>query len=195
MSCYTPTVFGNHVDLLNPKAETISLLDISVGLGKINRYLGQFEAEHYCVAEHCIIMARQAPPEQAIHFLLHDAAEYVMGDITHPIKELFKEIYVIESKILAVIYESLEIDLPSDEVAAMVHEYDMRMRATEKLLLNIDPGVVWPEIVGLDAFDCTLPCWSAAEAANEWMTYFLELHRENILNRKSYYFESAAVTK
>lgn len=181
---YLPTVYGNRVDVLNPAVDSVCLLDIAAGLSRIPRYLGQFHADHYSVAEHCVLMAREAPPAQAIHFLLHDAAEYVLGDIIHPVKVLFPAIREMEDRLLAVVYEALGLQLPSEAVQAAVHDYDMRMRSTEKLLLVHDEAE-WPELAGHPAFDFAFPCWTAAEAEAAFIQCFERMYPLYLRHRRT----------
>lgn len=180
---YLPTIFGNRMSILKPLAAEVSMLDIAAGLSRIPRYLGQYHADHYSVAEHCVLMARKAPPETAIHFLMHDAAEVYMGDIIHPLKVLFPGIKKIEANILAAIYEAFEIEQPSEAVAEHVDGFDMRMRATEKLLLVRDE-LEWPELDGYEPFDFGFPCWPAAEAEREWINCFESMYSDYLRHRR-----------
>ncbi len=181
---YTPMVSGAKVDLLNPAPESIRLLDMSIGLGRLPRYLGQYDAPHYSVAEHCVVMALQAPREEAIYHLLHDGHEYVTGDMPHPMKQLFPGVVEIEERIQSAIYKSMNLDEPSTELKERIHLFDMRMRSTEKLLI-INDDTEWDHSDHAPPFDVRLLCWDSETAASKWMALFADIYAEYIRNRQA----------
>src|SRR5690606_34633187 len=84
---------GQKVDLLDPDPSTIRLEDIAWHLAHINRFTG---GAPWSVAAHSILTVRLAhdanlTPYQRLWLLLHDAHEYVTGDIPHPMKVLIGE--------------------------------------------------------------------------------------------------------
>lgn len=76
---------GKKFDLLNPTAGMIDISDIAEHLSKICRYIGACP-RFYSVAEHCIIGSRLIPEQYKLSFLLHDAHEAYIGDISRPLK-------------------------------------------------------------------------------------------------------------
>jgi 5'-deoxynucleotidase YfbR-like HD superfamily hydrolase len=78
---------GTRVDLLAPTPAMIRVSDIGEGLAKIPRWLGATDGV-FSVAQHSIIVAEEMAgfdgPLAALYGLLHDAHEYVIGDITEP---------------------------------------------------------------------------------------------------------------
>lgn len=73
------------IDPMNVRA-----LDVASALSNICRFAGNVR-RFYSVAEHCVLVAtilraRNAPPRVQLAGLLHDAFEYVTGDITSPTK-------------------------------------------------------------------------------------------------------------
>lgn len=73
------------IDPMNVRA-----LDVASALSNICRFAGNVR-RFYSVAEHCVLVAtilraRSAPPRVQLAGLLHDAFEYVTGDITSPTK-------------------------------------------------------------------------------------------------------------
>lgn len=181
---YTPMLSGMAVDLLNPAPAEINLVDMSTGLSRIVRYLGQ-TPEPYSVAEHCVVMAEQAPRLAAIHFLLHDAAEYVLGDIAHPVKQLFPGYQDLEDGVMAAIYSELRIEEPDGDLKALIHHYDMRMRSTEKLCFGIDPDREWIECRSAPAFPVRLHCWDHQTAARKWLAMFSDLYADYAKRRQA----------
>jgi len=85
---------GRRLDLLDPSPLDIEIEDIAHGLARVARWNGQTAGEHpLSVAQHSLlveaIFARQNPeanPGQLLAALLHDAPEYVIGDMISPFK-------------------------------------------------------------------------------------------------------------
>ncbi|MEQ9260202.1 MAG: HD family hydrolase [Roseovarius sp.] len=85
---------GRRLDLLDPTPVDIEIEDIAHGLSFVARWNGQTNGDFaYSVAEHSLlveaIFARispKAPPKWRLAALLHDAPEYVIGDMISPVK-------------------------------------------------------------------------------------------------------------
>ena len=85
---------GRRLDLLDPTPMDIEIEDIAHGLAFQARWNGQTKGDYpYSVAEHSLlveeIFARidpKAPPKWRLAALLHDAPEYVIGDMISPVK-------------------------------------------------------------------------------------------------------------
>lgn len=131
---WATTVSGRRVYLLDPTPDSISLHDIAHHLSLICRFGGATQ-RFYSVAEHCVRGADKAPDERtALLFLLHDAPEYVIGDIVTPIKKYLPgapHIAEMERRIERAIYKSFGVAPPTAEEARIVKEIDERMFATE----------------------------------------------------------------
>jgi uncharacterized protein len=83
---------GRRLDLLDPTPVDIEVEDIAHGLSFVARWNGQTRGDWpYSVAEHSLlveaIFARgEASPRWRLAALLHDAPEYVIGDMISPVK-------------------------------------------------------------------------------------------------------------
>lgn len=85
---------GRRLDLLDPTPVDIEIEDIAHGLAFVARWNGQtFGDWPYSVAEHSLLVEeifRKANPSAAVRWqlaaLLHDAPEYVIGDMISPVK-------------------------------------------------------------------------------------------------------------
>jgi len=85
---------GRRLDLLDPTPMDIEIEDIAHGLAFVARWNGQTKGDFaYSVAEHSMLVetlfARLNPKIQAkwrLAALLHDAPEYVIGDMISPVK-------------------------------------------------------------------------------------------------------------
>ncbi len=85
---------GRRLDLLDPTPVDIEIADIAHGLAFVARWNGQTKGDFaYSVAEHSLLVVdifrRQqpnAPVRWQLAALLHDAPEYVIGDMISPVK-------------------------------------------------------------------------------------------------------------
>lgn len=85
---------GRRLDLLDPSPLDVEIEDIAHGLARVARWNGQTKGDWaYSVAEHSVLVEdifsrlRPAPsPAQQLTALLHDAPEYVIGDMISPFK-------------------------------------------------------------------------------------------------------------
>jgi 5'-deoxynucleotidase YfbR-like HD superfamily hydrolase len=85
---------GRRLDLLDPSPMDIEIEDIAHGLARVARWNGQTIGEHaFSVAQHSVvveeIVAHVQPdiePRWRLAALLHDASEYVIGDMISPFK-------------------------------------------------------------------------------------------------------------
>jgi len=86
---------GRRLDLLDPTPVDIEIEDIAHGLAFVARWNGQTEGDYpYSVAEHSLLvealLARISAgiePKWRLAALLHDAPEYVIGDMISPVKD------------------------------------------------------------------------------------------------------------
>ncbi|MEX0337952.1 MAG: HD domain-containing protein [Arenibacterium sp.] len=85
---------GRRLDLLDPTPVDIEIEDIAHGLSFVARWNGQTKGDFaYSVAEHSLLVetlfrriAPKSPPKWQLAALLHDAPEYVIGDMISPVK-------------------------------------------------------------------------------------------------------------
>lgn len=85
---------GRRLDLLDPTPVDIEIEDIAHGLAFVARWNGQTKGDYaYSVAEHSLLVMDifahqqpQAPTKWRLAALLHDAPEYVIGDMISPVK-------------------------------------------------------------------------------------------------------------
>ena len=85
---------GRRLDLLDPTPVDIEIQDIAHGLSFVARWNGQTNGDFpYSVAEHSLLVERifselnpNSNSEARLAALLHDAPEYVLGDLISPVK-------------------------------------------------------------------------------------------------------------
>lgn len=112
---------GRRLDLLDPSPLDVELDDIAHGLARVARWNGQTGGDYiFSVAQHSLLVgaiAHHLEPDMTapwrLAVLLHDAPEYVIGDIISPFKAVIGDAYkVIESRLLSAIH--LHFGLPAD---------------------------------------------------------------------------------
>ncbi|MFT4075427.1 MAG: HD family hydrolase [Asticcacaulis sp.] len=85
---------GRRLDLLDPAAIDIEIDDIALGLSRVARWNGQTTGDYgFSVAQHCLVVddicrhiEPSLSPAHRLMALLHDAPEYVIGDMISPFK-------------------------------------------------------------------------------------------------------------
>jgi uncharacterized protein len=85
---------GRRLDLLDPCPMDIEIEDIAHGLARVARWNGQTIGEHaFSVAQHSVVVEEicahiqpDLEPKWRLAALLHDASEYVIGDMISPFK-------------------------------------------------------------------------------------------------------------
>ncbi|ESY72326.1 hypothetical protein X740_33295 [Mesorhizobium sp. LNHC221B00] len=89
-STWKQTISGRAFPMTAFTALDIDLFgDVAEGLARICRFGGAVPGNPYSVAQHCVVGADAALEETrdanvAAYFLLHDAHEFVFGDMTKP---------------------------------------------------------------------------------------------------------------
>jgi 5'-deoxynucleotidase YfbR-like HD superfamily hydrolase len=183
---------GRRLDLLDPSPLDIEIADIAHGLARVARWNGQTGGAHiFSVAQHTLlveaVMREQAPRVDhrvRLAALLHDAPEYVIGDMISPFKAVLGGNYkTIEKRLLSAIH--IRFGLPpmlSPEIERKIKGADRGaayLEATElagfaqaeaKRLFGRDPGL--PMSTRRDY----LTPWTAAKAEKRFLARFKTLH-------------------
>ncbi len=92
---------GRRLDLLEPSPLDVEVHDIAHGLARVARWNGQTSGENaFSVAQHSVIVWQvfcklqpKATPDEELIALLHDAPEYVIGDMISPFKAVLGDEY------------------------------------------------------------------------------------------------------
>ena len=117
---------GRRLDLLNPSPLDIEIEDIAHGLARVARWNGQTVDRHiFSVAQHSLLVeaiALRLDPAvtgtSRLAILLHDAPEYVLGDVISPFKAVLGDAYkAVEKRLLVAIH--LRFGLPAQTSAAL----------------------------------------------------------------------------
>ena len=125
---------GRRLDLLDPSPLDIEIEDIAHGLARVARWNGQTRGDHiFSVAQHTLLTEEIARHRNgasdrrlALALLLHDAPEYVIGDMISPFKVVMGGAYkAVEHRLLEAIH--LRFGLPRElpaEIVAIIKAAD-----------------------------------------------------------------------
>ena len=142
---------GRRLDLLDPTPMDIEIEDIAHGLAFVARWNGQTKGDFaYSVAEHSLlvtdILERQNPkigPKWLLAALLHDAPEYVIGDMISPVKSAVGPDYsALDDRLAAAIH--IKFGLPA-QIPAQI----------KRLIKRADKVSAWLEATQIAGFTKT----------------------------------------
>jgi 5'-deoxynucleotidase YfbR-like HD superfamily hydrolase len=120
---------GRRLDILDPSPMDVELSDIAHGLARVARWNGQTRGDYpFSVAQHSVLVLElfralypDATPVAQLQALLHDAPEYVMGDIISPFKAAMGGNYKdVEDRLLSAVF--LRFSLPAAMTAALAKQ-------------------------------------------------------------------------
>jgi uncharacterized protein len=123
---------GRRLDLLDPRPDDIAVEDIAHGLARVARWNGQTAGSHiFSVAQHALLVeaivsdTKEIDVQAGLAALLHDAAEYVVGDIIAPFKAVLGHDYkAVETRILAAIHARFNLREPDDHLQGSIKSAD-----------------------------------------------------------------------
>ncbi|EJF80736.1 hypothetical protein MCO_00250 [Bartonella sp. DB5-6] len=125
---------GRRLDLLNPSPFDIEIEDIAHGLARVARWNGQTRGEHaYSVAQHSLLVEQifqklfpQSCSNECLCALLHDAPEYVIGDMISPFKAVIGKQYErIERRLQDAIHMRFSLPVnPSQKLLRKIKQAD-----------------------------------------------------------------------
>ncbi|WP_424629583.1 YfbR-like 5'-deoxynucleotidase [Bradyrhizobium sp. SYSU BS000235] len=184
---------GRRLDLLDPSPLDIEVEDIAHGLARVARWNGQTHGAHiFSVAQHTLlveaVLRTQNPRidhEIRLAAMLHDAPEYVIGDMISPFKAVIGGSYkVVEKRLLAAIH--IRFGLPAvlpDEIEQQIKAADIGAayleathiagfsEAEAKRLFGRDP-----KLPAASERDYVTP-WSAGRAEKQFLARFKTLFK------------------
>jgi hypothetical protein len=179
---------GRRLDLLDPSPFDVEIADIAHGLARVARWNGQTRGTHaFSVAQHSLMVEAVAvqlepglTPAQSLAVLLHDAPEYVIGDMISPFKAVMGGAYKeVESRLQAAIH--LRFGLPptmaaplhkltkrADQICAYFEAVELAgFGRTEARRIFGEPGSIrWPE---------PLEGWPTDLAQSQFLARFVAL--------------------
>jgi len=179
---------GRRLDLLDPSPLDIEIADIAHGLARVARWNGQTSGAHiFSVAQHTLLVESVLRQKTSridatlrLAALLHDAPEYVIGDMISPFKAVLGGNYkVVERRLLSAIHVRFGLaPVLADDVTQKIKAADQGAayleatrlagfsEAEAKRLFGRDPGL--PETTERDY----LTPWTAAKAEKRFLEHF-----------------------
>jgi hypothetical protein len=182
---------GRRLDLLDPSPLDIEIADIAHGLARVARWNGQTSGAHiFSVAQHTLLVEtvmREQMPRVDLRFrlaaLLHDAPEYVIGDMISPFKAVLGGDYkAVEKRLLSAIH--IRFGLPAVLPAEMTRQIKDADRGAAYLEATELAGFAQAEAGRLFGNDPGLPPsmqedyltpWTAAKAEKRFLARFATL--------------------
>jgi 5'-nucleotidase len=184
---------GRRLDLLDPSPLDIELSDIAHGLARVARWNGQTMGSHaFSVAQHtlivddiAVIMKPEMTAAERLATLLHDAPEYVIGDMISPFKALIGGDYkLVEGRLLVAIHRRFGVKAPLPEkLGALIKTADLVAAYYEATILA---GFTEKEALrffgrpkGIDPGQLDLAPWPAALAEKRYLKRFKAVSGES----------------
>lgn len=139
---------GRRLDLIDPSPMDVEIEDIAHGLARVARWNGQTKGAYaFSVAQHsvivealCVELEPRLDPKSRLLALLHDAPEYVIGDMISPFKAVLGDSYKdIEARLAYAIHA--RFGLPAETPASL-----------KRLIKKADNICAWFEATQLAGF-------------------------------------------
>jgi len=184
----TPT--GRFLTLPDVKADQICIEDIAESLGKQCRYVGHC-IPFYSVGEHSILMSDMFGLQNfrlALLALMHDAHEYITGDIQPFVKKLFPGIRDLENHFQMLIYGALDIEPPTETEARLVKSVDIAIKFTEIRQISKSGGAAWPNFDESKVLDIKINGLDPGRVKRDFLERW-----DTLIKAKETYFESNEV--
>lgn len=180
------TVSGKSIVLDNIADHKLTIQDVAYSLSNINRFNGH-ALRNVSVAEHSLMVCAIAEkhlnlcsPSGLLAALLHDAHEYLTGDLSQPMKQLIGPAWdATEERIQAQVLARFGVLAAFRNHRGTIKAADLMALTAERQQLMFDDGVTWPCEVTHPA-----PDWvryggdSAAFSADEWRLAFITRFNE-----------------
>jgi 5'-deoxynucleotidase YfbR-like HD superfamily hydrolase len=175
---------GRRLDLLDPSPMDIEIGDIAHGIARVARWNGQTKGEHgFSVAQHSLVVeeiAGHIQPDLDVRWrlsaLLHDAAEYVIGDMISPFKAALGIDYkIFEEKLETAIH--IRFGLPAKtprEIKTLIKQADRACAFFEATQLAGFSHAESLDIFGAPpaGYQLKIEPWSPSEAQRRYVERF-----------------------
>ncbi len=180
---------GRRLDLLDPSPLDIEIEDIAHGLARVARWNGQTHGDHaFSVAQHSVLVEQlfghwmpKASKPQRLAALLHDAPEYVVGDMISPFKAALGMDYkAFENRLLAAIHRRFGLPASLDaQLLDLIKQADKTSAYLEAIQLAGFSVAEARKFFGipkaLDGFDSVLTPLPAADSSVRFLQRFNSL--------------------
>lgn len=187
MRAWQRMLSGRRLNLVDPSPLDIEIEDIAHGLSRVARWNGQTRGDWpFSVAQHSLLVEalmhrrkKDLPTAAALAALVHDAPEYVVGDLITPFKAVIGARYKeLEHRLLTAVH--LRFGLPGvlpDDIAARIKKADQQAAFLEAVQLA---GFAEDEARRIFRFrgrapDMVLAPWSPVQAKDRFLARFAEV--------------------
>ena len=170
------TYTGKQYFYLDPKIESIDILDIARSLSMIPRFLGHLN-RNYSVGQHSLYVSRMVSAEAAFWGLLHDAAEAYLSDLPGPAKWLLADYVKLEKAAEAVIISKFKIHV-NDKIRIEAKEADIQMVVTENAQLR-SHKIPWGYHESVKPSENTLATYTWEEVEQHFLERYYHLESVN----------------
>jgi hypothetical protein len=132
-------------------------------------YICEGYGAHNSVAQHSVLVSLHCHPRDGLDGLMHDAAEYVLGDIPSPLKRLLPDWKALETEWNTAVRRTFNL---SPELPESVKRADLRLLATEArdLLPPTAETMAWINSLGARPIEGLVVEPWPPETARWWFT-------------------------
>lgn len=164
------TYMGLDIDPFDPAPCGIHIVDIAHALSNICRFAGMTR-RFYSVAQHAVLASNLVERPVALAALMHDASEYVLGDVARPLKETsaFDQYVTAEKRLMMVIAGKFGFQWP---MPPQVKEVDEMLARTEARDLMPATSTWWR---GGPVLPDRIEPWVPEVAEKRFIDRFMEL--------------------
>ena len=181
---------GRRLDLIDPSPVDVEIADIAHGLARVARWNGQTRGpEIFSVAQHSLLVEAifsasepQAGRAEKLSALLHDAPEYVIGDMISPFKAVVGGDYkIVEERLLIAIRVRYGLPAHVDDVLTRaIKSADHQSAFFEATRFAGFSAIEARKLFGapkvaLDLINSYLSLWRPEEAQRRFLERFAEL--------------------
>lgn len=150
-TAWVQTYTGKRVSPFTLDPATIDIIDIAHSLAMQCRFNGHIK-QLYSVAQHSINASYLVHPSHALEALLHDAAEYLIGDLARPIKQQIPSYAALDDLVTAGIAAKYRLDTRDETTAAVKLADNWLVIEEARIFLKDDLTSEWgieqPELEG-----------------------------------------------
>lgn len=166
---------GAYIDPWFARGAPIRIEDVAASLSKLCRFNGH-TSRFYSVAQHSVHVAyivQKADPRNALAGLLHDAHEYMVGDMASPLKNGLGEAWEeLEARAEQAVREAFGVPVRN---SPRIKHADLVMLATERRDLMPQDGRDWLCLEGIDPLSFKLSPWNPTKAERIFLETYHDL--------------------
>lgn len=189
-AAWVQTASGRAVDLLAPDPRDVDFrVDVAEALARIPRYAGHVRSGPYSVAQHCVLGAnwlwrKYNRRDLAAWFVLHDAHEYIINDITTPVVAALDLLHpgaknavaALKGRADVAIHRAAGIPQPLRDDAEIIHKTDLALMNAERRWLHHPAPRPWgahiDAVPPLPLIPDHFKPWPWTDAADRWLHAF-----------------------